>query len=180
MSDLVHVTTHVSTGLARFLEQYKEKDLFNRLVEIYLEEVQEVEDAVWRTRVSHYLADAVGEQLDTLGAIVGELRNGRDDDLYRIWIAVRIRLNRSRGTPEDIIDCIKLATDAAFTYREFHEAALRVTFSEMPDFPNDIAVIVFYAKAIATHATVWFPATFRFKNVGGADDPGAGFSDAGA
>jgi len=176
MPDLQHVTTHAATGIGRLLEQYKEHDKIKRLHEIYLEEVQEVEDAVWLTRTTRYLADAVGEQLDWLGDIVGEKRQGKEDDNYRIWIAVRIRLNRSRGTTDDVIDCIKLATDAAFTLREFSEAAFRVTFSEMPDFPNDIALIIFYAKAAGVHSTVFFPAAFALKQVGAPDDPDKGFS----
>lgn len=43
------------------------------------------------------LAYAEGIYLDNLGDIVGEPRQGRDDDTYRLYIGIRILVNNSEG-----------------------------------------------------------------------------------
>jgi len=168
-------------GLSRFLEQYKGTIAFKRLIEIYLESVQELEDVAFQVILKRMLENATDIQLDTLGAIVGEQRQGKDDDNYRIWIAVRIRLNRSFGTPVDIIDVVQLATDAAFEFREYNSGAFSVLFSETPEFPNDISVICYLAKAAGINITVVYPpegaTPFKFMNLGDTSDPDFGFSD---
>lgn len=46
---------------------------------------------------------AIGAQLDVLGKIVGEVRNGLDDDDYRRYVRARVLANRSQGVSEDLI-----------------------------------------------------------------------------
>lgn len=46
---------------------------------------------------------AIGAQLDVLGKIVGQARNGLDDDDYRRYVRARISANRSQGVAEDLI-----------------------------------------------------------------------------
>src|SRR6266705_5722859 len=103
-----HNTEHTKTGLSRLLEQYKKSTAFKNLVKIYLDEVQVLEDAGIELALAFLLDNAVGDQLDILGAIVGEARQGREDPIYRIWIKVRIKVNRSFGKPTDIIDIVQL------------------------------------------------------------------------
>ena len=45
--------------------------------------------------------------LDRIGKIVGEARDGNDDDLFRLLIKLRILLNTTNGTVNDIIKVIK-------------------------------------------------------------------------
>lgn len=53
--------------------------------------------------LTRVLSTATGVWLDALGAIVGQPREGRDDATYRLWIAARVKLNRSSGTVEQIL-----------------------------------------------------------------------------
>lgn len=46
---------------------------------------------------------AIGVQLDALGALVGEVRQGRGDEEYRRAIRFRIFVNISKGRPSDLI-----------------------------------------------------------------------------
>lgn len=46
---------------------------------------------------------AIGVQLDALGLIVGESRQGRDDEAYRRAIRFRVFVNISKGRPSDLI-----------------------------------------------------------------------------
>lgn len=58
-----------------------------------------------------WIDTAVGKQLDGCGHIVGELRQGRDDDAYRTAIKFRVFVNISKGTPTDLIRGLKFLTN---------------------------------------------------------------------
>lgn len=58
-----------------------------------------------------WIDTAIGKQLDGCGAIVGEARQGRDDDAYRVAIKFRVFVNISKGTPTDLIRGLKFLTD---------------------------------------------------------------------
>ena len=51
---------------------------------------------------------AIGVQLDEIGDIVGQDRNGLDDDDYRRYLFARIATNRSAGKRSDLITISKL------------------------------------------------------------------------
>ena len=53
---------------------------------------------------------AIGIQLDKVGEIVGESRQGRDDETYRQAIKFRIFVNVSKGRPSDVITATKTLT----------------------------------------------------------------------
>lgn len=58
-----------------------------------------------------WIDTAIGKQLDGCGAIVGEARQGRGDDAYRVAIKFRVFVNISKGTPTDLIRGLKFLTD---------------------------------------------------------------------
>lgn len=59
-----------------------------------------------------WIDTAIGKQLDGCGHIVGESRQGRDDDdAYRVAIKFRVFVNISKGTPTDLIRGLKFLTD---------------------------------------------------------------------
>lgn len=177
---ITHDTQLVQEGLARLLEGYKGTTAFKELLAIYLEAFQELEDATFAVILGRMLDNAVGVQLDVLGAIVGEARQEKVDALYKVWIRVRISINKSRGTVPDIIACIQLATDAEFVFTEYSRAAFAVEFETPPDFPNDVTLVIELAKAAGVNITVIYPIdpdhTFRFKyRDSDSDDPNKGF-----
>ncbi len=182
MAELAQVTDVQAKGIDRLLEQYKGKININTLLDIYLEQVQELEDVTWDVMVKRALAVATDAQLEVLGAIVGQPNwEGWTTEQFRTWIGVRIRLNQSFGTAVDIIECIQLATDAEFRYVEYTSAALLVEFEELPEFVTDIMAIVHLASAAGVNVTVLFPPAdgpgFRFKNDTDTDDPDKGYAD---
>lgn len=64
---------------------------------------QTVEDALQQLYSERRVDTAIGEQLDVLGRLVGQARNGMVDADYRRLIRARISVNRSKGTISDII-----------------------------------------------------------------------------
>ena len=79
------------------------------------------------------LDNAEGVQLDVLGKLVGEPRKGKEDDLYRVWITVRIRVNRSHGRGLDLLEILRLVEQTPGRYREQYPATVYYEF----DAPTD-------------------------------------------
>lgn len=50
---------------------------------------------------------AKGSELDRIGKILGEERNGNNDEVYRMYLKLRTMLNNADGTVEDIIKFCK-------------------------------------------------------------------------
>lgn len=73
---------------------------------------------------------AIGIQLDKVGDIVGETRQGRDDETYRQYIRFRVFINISKGRPHDLSYATRFATQGDdVQYLEFFPAQV-VMFSD--------------------------------------------------
>lgn len=80
-----------------------------KLLRAWLTPAQEIEDALQQLYSERFLTNAVGVQLDSLGKLVGEPRDGEADDaIYRKRIRARISTNRSRGSIQEIVDIADL------------------------------------------------------------------------
>lgn len=100
---LTHETEAVEKALAALPRRDRGLERIEALVTLLGERAQELEDVVWSLYDDTRLSTAAGAQLDQLGALIGQAREGREDDAYRIWLAVRVALNLSCGTPEDLL-----------------------------------------------------------------------------
>lgn len=79
-----------------------------KLLDAILLPMQDVEDALQQCLTDRTLETATGINLDVIGRLVGELRQGQSDDDYRISIQARVASNRSSGTMEDLIRVAKI------------------------------------------------------------------------
>lgn len=77
-----------------------------KLLRAWLAGVQDIENALQQLLTMRFIDTAVGVQLDVLGNIVGQGRDGLVDATYRRYIRARISANRSKGT---IADAIRVA-----------------------------------------------------------------------
>lgn len=111
-------TTYLSEGLARLIGYFAGKPGWVGYLTPFLEQVQDLENVLFEIRESRWLDNATYAQLDGIGDIVGEPRYGRLDDAYRLAIRVRILINQSRGTSEDIIAICQLLSGNKSTYIE--------------------------------------------------------------
>lgn len=93
----------VQGGLDVLISQYQNRYRIEGVIKSILTEVQESEDAIYDVGNFFLVDNAVGIGLDYLGNIVGQARNGLDDDLYRTFIRARIGVNKSNGTPTDLM-----------------------------------------------------------------------------
>lgn len=74
-----------------------------KLLRVWLSGVQGLEYALQQLYTERNIDNAIGAQLDVLGVIVGQPRNGLIDDTYRRHIRARISANRSKGTLKDLL-----------------------------------------------------------------------------
>ena len=99
-------------GLSRMLSQWSDKKNITGLFKSYLENIQPLEE-MWQQLLNERdIYSAIGAQLDVLGLIVGEPREGLDDDQYRIAILNRIAINSSDGTPPKVLEILRLLSNS--------------------------------------------------------------------
>lgn len=94
---IARVENHAAIGVAHLIERYR-RPRISALLTSWLDEVQDIEDALHAM-----LTGIITQQLDVVGRIVGQPREGRNDEVYAMWIRARIRANRSTGTTADIL-----------------------------------------------------------------------------
>lgn len=133
---LTQKINHVAEALENFIERFKNKPKLAAWLTSYINQIQDLEDVFWEIVTERCLDDAVGEQLDGLGEIVGESREGRDDDTYRVAIRARRLLNQSQGTPEELMTIVSASIDFLSDVRikEYYPAAL--TAEVVDPFPS--------------------------------------------
>lgn len=130
-------TDHVRKGLDRFLEQFKGKPVFEAILTACLTQVQKLEDAIWEVIMIRGIELSEGVGLDAIGRIVGRARLGLEDSDYRVALRAQIRINRSSGTPNDLIEVTDLSLpQTGFTaeYGEEYPAAVLITVNEQVTF----------------------------------------------
>lgn len=93
---------HVANGVALLITQFKEKPRMTALLAAFLNEGQQVENALYGL-LAMQLPTATGAALDLIGKIVGQTRQGMLDAQYVQFIQARIRTNLSDGKVETLI-----------------------------------------------------------------------------
>lgn len=125
MSGVVEKTTHADEIEDLQLEVFKASTNMTSLIESYVASVQELEAEIFDVREQRWLSYAEGVQLDAIGDIVDQTRQGRDDTEYRRAINMQILANKSDGNTEDLLDIFRVYTSAAMpTYQEFYNASI--------------------------------------------------------
>lgn len=109
---ITKITDHEQQALDRLPSQYFEKLRIVAVQNALSRQIQDLEDAQFDLLRNRALPTAVGVQLTLLGEMLGESRNGRNDDDYRVAIGVRIQRNLSQGEGNRILDIMKALADA--------------------------------------------------------------------
>lgn len=137
MPPLEHITDHVDQAQALLISQYQEKPRLAAWLKSYTKQVQDLADAIWDVCEKRLLDNATGPELKVLGRIVGEPDTGHDDDTYRHLIAVRIRINRSKGRASDVIAVLRLLTSVPYLFDDVPMANMLIELEEPPAVPAD-------------------------------------------
>lgn len=106
MPALAYKTDYITEALARLATQYQGKPNIEALLVALVQGVQDLEDAINGVRSAQSISGALaigGVPLDALGDLLGQAREGRDDDSYARHISARIAIQKSRGRADDIL-----------------------------------------------------------------------------
>lgn len=154
---------HVDQALARLLEQFKNKPVLASILTAIVDQIQDLENTSWELYTERLLDGAEGAQVDNLGAIVGQPRNGLADADYLNWIRARIRVNRSNGDPNDILAIADLIIDVPVNLTEEYPAGYVVRIYA---FTGDAQLIYDILDQVRP-AGVWF--NLEYSPEAGAD-----------
>lgn len=104
----VTLRNHTTEAYDRLLQQFKDKPNTAALLALFTARYDGLEAVFYALLVERTIYAAVGAQLDQIGAIVGQPRQGLDDDTYRRYILARVAANSSDGLVEDLIAVTRL------------------------------------------------------------------------
>lgn len=100
--ELEQIQDHAAIVVPLLLSQYQQSARLLGLVRSGCAQADDLEEALFQIRSGYWLSSAIGAQLDVLGRVYREQRNGRTDEDYRTAIKVRASMLVS-GNPEEIL-----------------------------------------------------------------------------
>lgn len=125
------IETHETDALNRMTERLKGKPIATAFFRALARQIQDLEDAAWDVFIGRWIDSAVGVQLDAVGKYLNLARGSLDDDTYRLWLKARVKVNRSRGTPEDLIAIFHLLSeDSVITYTPMYPAGFQLDLGD--------------------------------------------------
>lgn len=154
------ITDHIAQAKALLITQYQGQPNLEALLSAFIAQVQDLENMLWDLIDKRILSAATGDQLDILGSIVGQKRLGYDDDAYRLLVRVRILLNTSSGTPDNILTVVNLLIENDFAYTEWYPAGMSIVIADELTADADlVALVVSLARSAGIHATIEYTLT---------------------
>jgi len=102
---------HETRMLKRIPWFFRSKPKFRAMMKARAAAIQAYEDMVFDVMQSYFLPNAVGEQLNVLGRIVGERRDGLSNTDYRRFIGARILANKCTSTVDEYIRILDILCD---------------------------------------------------------------------
>lgn len=148
------VTDYATQATNRLLRQYYDKENIKSLIKAYIgNRIQDLSNAISTLYRPYDFYALYGDRLDHVGELVGQYRNGMDDDLYRQFIYARILANKSNGSRDSILEIIYALTAATNVniiegHEEGESAQYRVVITESPAFPIDSDYHLEYYRVI--------------------------------
>ena len=133
---------HVLQARARLIIQYETKPRVDALLCVYVDQIQLLEDALWQLQTLRTIDLGEGVQLDGIGEIVGQERQGLSDADYRPLLRARVRANRSSGTVPDLIAVACAALDnpppGSFKVEPLFPASFEIRITDPTPFDPEI------------------------------------------
>ncbi len=127
------IEEYVNEGCDHLIEDFRDKRVIRSTLAAWLAPGDDIEAALFAMVDALQLETTTNtEGLNVLGAYVGEARRGRSFESFRKAIKVRIRINRSRGLADDILEVADLLAES-FTYTEYYPAGIIVHVDEGDD-----------------------------------------------
>jgi hypothetical protein len=124
--DVVQINNHSFIAQNNLLTQ-DDKPNIKGLLNAIIAPLQSIENNLFELYKNRSLTYATGCYLDGIGAIIGELRDYRNDADYRLAILVRIISNNGGGTAEEIIVILSsIYKNSQIAYTECGQAFFQI------------------------------------------------------
>ena len=164
MATLTTQTDVAQLAKDRELTQDREQTNYENLLEGFSGGAQEIENVIADMRAALDIDQATGDQLDLLGLRVGELRNGKSDDTYRIFIKARTLVNKSAGRGEDVYAVARAfyTLSGPLKLEDVYPASWLLDTRSQPSDPalvNEIANLIISARSAGVGTGVLFAIT---------------------
>lgn len=123
------ILDHEAQAEANLIQQYKDAENVKELLRLVCSSrTQDLEDAIHSLFEGRWIDLATGAVLDKFGELIGQAREGFDDDFYKILLYVKMGENISQGETERVIDVYKIITRATLVQlREIYPAGMELT-----------------------------------------------------
>lgn len=175
---------HVAEGLALLTSQLKGKPVVAALLTSWLDQAQELEDAIWEL-YALAIDDSSDDALDQLGVVFRQPRpDGLSDALYRRVLNALVVALKSSGTGDDLLNAANaMITAWAFTLVEAFPATVLIEPTAAPSVPTAtmMSVLRRVKSAGVGLQLIDVPSgdTFAFSSTGDTPEASAtrGFSD---
>ena len=124
--DILYLESYCEDSKNLLTQEYKGKPRIEGFLCALGEQAQLLENAFYQLLTLRSLSTATGVNLDRLGDIVGEKRRDRLDDVYRVYIGIRILVNSSDGKVEQILSIMRAAFGNMAGFYIFENAPMSV------------------------------------------------------
>jgi hypothetical protein len=152
------MSDHVAAMQANIITQFKGQPNLAAFVNAVGAQLNDVEEFFTQILNNLCLENAVGVQLDGLGAALNQGRNGLGDSDYRTLLQARIVSQQATGTIEDMLVILKTLANCTYVSVQESFPAKMVLTAIQPTQPNltnaDILTAVAQAKAAGVGALV--------------------------
>jgi len=101
--EITNLGPNCTQGLDKLLSQYVDSEALKDLICTLVSPLDALQQAYLDVNYNRWIDNAYGVQLDVIGNIIIEPRNGKSDTAYRLALKVRVLVNRSNGTTEELI-----------------------------------------------------------------------------
>lgn len=121
------ITNHEEQGAARLVTQFKRTTIMKAFLQSHFGEAQALEGVLWEIYDAREIDKATGAQLDVIGKLVKQPREGRDDAAYRLALKARRAVHLSSGTPDQLMRLVTLMLPAVtVSYSEAYPCSFRL------------------------------------------------------
>lgn len=140
---ITQITTHIEDAKARLLFQYQGKANIEALLDsLGGQQIQDLENILFDISSRLDIDNSVGVQLNNIGLIVGQPRNGQDDITYRLFLKAKAGVNVSEGDVERVLSIWKIITGGTIVQVIDQYPAAVELFSDVP-VPGELEVAAF-------------------------------------
>lgn len=112
------ITNYEEIALGRLRQQYKDLPNVEGIISSFTDQAQKLEDAIQPFFDRLNIDISEGLQLNLIGEIVGQPRNGQTDDNYRVFLKGKIATNVSEGTPEELISIYAILSQSTLVFSQ--------------------------------------------------------------